>query len=114
MMRFMEPGETGYLVPGDGKSLVRLFSGSGELLLIAGQNNGPLLVFKDINSKKVIKPAPGDVNAYLTDKNNRTRKMEIYHGDSFYSQSGRYVTAGRQIKSIKIVDQKGHERVVNF
>ncbi len=112
--KVLQPGETGYLVPGDGKSLVRLLSASGEPLLIAGQNNGPLLVFEDVHSKKTIRPTPGDVSVYLTDKNNRTRKVEIYHGNSFYSQSGRYITAGSQIKSIRIVDQKGHERVVNF
>jgi hypothetical protein len=44
----------------------------------------------------------------------KKRKEEFYFGNSFYSQSGRYILAGSGVKAIVITDNKGKKRTVNF
>jgi hypothetical protein len=110
----MQPGQTGYYVPGDGKCLVYLKSASGKPILLAAQNQGALLAFENNASRKMINLNPTDVwlNYFFTD--GTQRKDELYYGNSFYSQSGRYITATSKLKSVTITDAAGNKRTVNF
>ncbi len=110
----MQPGQTGFYIPGDGKSLVQLKSASDKLLVVASQNQGPLLFFENSTKGKTIEVNSNDVAATFVYKNGKQQKREIYFGSSFYSQSGRYITAGPEVKSISITDGQGKKRQFNF
>ena len=106
--------ESGLYIPGDGKSLAWMRSTDEKPLLLAAQNQGPLLVFSKQVSSKVISILPGDVSAEIILANGKKRKEEFYFGNSFYSQSGRYIIAGPGTRSIFITDSKGAKRSINF
>lgn len=110
----LQPGQTGYYIPGDGKSLVYLKSAAGKPLLIAAQNQGPLLLFENNISRKMLSLQPTDISLNYFFTNGIQRKEEIYYGTSFYSQSGRYISATSKLKSVIITDAAGNKRTINF
>ena len=110
----LQPGQTGYYVPGDGKSIVYLKSATGQSLLIAAQNQGPLKFFENSTAKKMISVQPTDVSLNYFFTNGTHRKEELYYGNSFYSQSGRFVSAISAVKSVTITDAAGNKRSINF
>ncbi|MEO0469058.1 MAG: VCBS repeat-containing protein [Bacteroidota bacterium] len=81
--------ESGFYVPGDAKSLVRLFAGEKELLL-AGQNQDSLKVFsRMIDESNSFKPANHETRREIQLTSGKKRKVEFYHGQSFLGQSSR-------------------------
>ena len=110
----VQPEQSGVYIPGDGKSLAYIKSANNNLLLLAGQNQGPLLIFKNTAAKKVIGLHPNDRSVLYTYINGRVRKEELYFGHSFFSQSGRYVIAGPDVKSAIVTDNTGNKRNINL
>ncbi len=106
--------QSGLYIPGDGKSLAIIRSTNQKPLLLAGQNQGPLLLFSKSMNSSVIPVQPTDVYAEIHYSNGKKRKEEFYFGNTFYSQSGRCIVAGAGIKSISITDTKGNKRNINF
>src|SRR5688572_21740229 len=106
--------ESGLFIPGDGKSLAWIRSTGEKPLLLAAQNQGPLLVFSKQVSSKTIPILPGDLSAEILFDNGKKRKEEFYFGNSFYSQSGRYIVSGPGILSITITKRNGSKRSINF
>jgi hypothetical protein len=62
----------------------------------------------------VISIQPNDMFAEIQFSDGKKRKEEFYFGNTFYSQSGRCLIAGPEIKSISITDTKGSKRSINF
>ncbi len=110
----MQSGQTGFYIPGDGKSMVYLKSTKGQPLLLAAQNQGPLLAFENSITKKLISLSAGDVLVNYFFANGTKRKEEIYYGNSFYSQSGRYIWVTTTVKSVTITSAGGDKRTLNF
>ena len=111
----MQHTQSGYYVPGDGKALVYLRSAKDDQpLLIASQNQGPLKVFRSSVSKKIIEAGKQDQAAIVQNKNGSKAKAEIYYVGSFYSQTGRYVTARPEATSVILTDINGKTRQINF
>jgi hypothetical protein len=110
----LQPEQSGVYIPGDGKSLAFIKSASDKLLLLAGQNQGPLLIFKNIAAKKIISLHPNDRSVIYTYINGKVRKEELYFGHSFFSQSGRYIIAGSNVKSAVVTDNTGNTRNINL
>jgi enediyne biosynthesis protein E4 len=110
----LQAEQSGFYVPGDGKSLVYLKSAKERPLLLAAQNSGYLLAFTNTAVRKMISLKPDDVMLTYFLKNGTARKEEIYYGNSFYSQSGRYLSAGPSVKSITIINRSGNKRDINF
>lgn len=104
--------ESGIYIPGNGKALVSLRGKNEDYLVAAGQNRGPLKIFKLKGKVEFIPVRPDDVSAEVTYKNGSVRKLEFYYGCSFLSQSARYITAGEAFKSAVITNMKGEKRKV--
>jgi FG-GAP-like repeat/ASPIC and UnbV len=104
--------ESGMFLPGNGKALVKFTNAKGNYLMAASQNKGPLKIYRAKQSQTVIKIMPNDVAAFITYANGKTRKEEFYYGQSFLSQSGRFVVKNTNIKSITIIDIKGNKRTI--
>ncbi|NRF39566.1 FG-GAP-like repeat-containing protein [Pedobacter foliorum] len=105
---------SGIFIPGNGKALVKLRSGSGKYLLAAGQNRGPLKVFELKKDKNNIALQPNEVSAELLFKNGKKQKQEFPYGFSFLSQSARFLSADKNVASVVISDSKGKTRKIVY
>jgi len=80
--------------------------------LAAGQNRGPLKVFKRRMDGRQVALMPSEVAAMVRLKDGRVRREEYYYGESFLSQSGRFMDWNGPVVEAEIVDEKGRKRVV--
>ena len=103
--------ETGLYIPGNGKALVKLRDDKGGYMMAASQNKGPLKLYKAKFSNAAFALMPNEISAMITYKNGKTRKEEFYYGQSFLSQSGRFMLLNDNIKSVIIIDNKGNKRI---
>ena len=104
--------ESGLFLPGNGKALVKLSNGKGGYLMAASQNRGPLKIYKMKAQNSTIAIMPNDVYAIVSYTNGKQRKEEFYYGQSFLSQSGRFILKSSNIKSVTITDSRGNKRTI--
>ena len=102
--------QSGYCVPGDAKSLVRLTTANGEMLVLSGQNQDVIKVFKVKNPPQQIKLAANETTAILRLKNGKTRREEVGFGSSFLSQSPHVLWLGADVRSAEVITNKGLKR----
>ena len=102
--------QSGIYIPGNGKAMVGLKSASGKYLLAASQNRGPLKIF-ELKRKTIHIPLHSlDVTAIIRYKTGKVEKRECYYGNSFLSQSGRFLLVDNQVVSVEITDSRGQVR----
>ena len=106
--------ESGIYIPGNGKALACLRSINGNYLVAAGQNRGPLKIFKLKRNAGMVSLLPGDTYAELVFRNGSKRKLEFYYGSSFLSQSSRFIKIDENISSVTIYDNNGQKRKVEI
>jgi len=106
--------QSGIFIPGNGKALVSLRGASGNLLLAASQNRGPLMIFELKKQERSLPLNPLDEKAILTLKDGKKQAVEINYGSSFLSQSGRFLMLDDNVISAEITDNKGTKRIVRF
>ncbi|HEU4634052.1 MAG TPA: VCBS repeat-containing protein, partial [Flavisolibacter sp.] len=104
--------QSGIYIPGNGKSLVKLRGASGNYLVAASQNKGPLKIFILNKGVSFVPLSQADIAAVVTYKNGKTQKREVQYGSSFLSQSGRFFLLDSTISSIKTIDAKGNSRLL--
>ena len=103
--------KSGIYIPGDAKALIKLTGVGNTYLLAASENRGPLRVFKSKHVSQNLIPLNTDDNSVLiTLKNGQTRKEELYYGNSFLSQSSRFLCINNNIKSAVVLNVKGIKR----
>ncbi len=106
--------QSGIYIPGDGKALVKLQNNTGNYMLAASQNNAALKLFELKRSVNNIKLQDGDQSAIITYKSGLKQKQEFYYGSAFLSQSGRFITVNKDVKDVKITNEKGQTRDIPF
>ena len=107
--------KSGLYIPGNAKALVKLKGPGNAYLLAASQNRSFLKIFKKQNDyTRLIPVQPSDNAAYYKLQNGQTRKEEFYYGNSFLSQSSRFIAIDSTIGSIKIVNNAGQRRDINW
>jgi hypothetical protein len=100
--------ETGFYVKGNAKALVKLRRSGKEFLLIASQNRDSLRVFRrQVAEDRLIPMRAGDRYIEYELEDGRKRKEEIYYGNSFLSQSSRFVSAPRFAKKLRVMNASG-------
>jgi hypothetical protein len=104
--------QSGLYIPGDAKALVKLRGAGNQYLLAASQNRGPLKIFRNKPTRKLLPLEAGDRLVLYTLKNGKTRREELYYGSSFLSQSARFITMDSSIQKIEIVNNKGIKRSI--
>ncbi len=105
--------ESGICFPGDGKSLVRLHSSRGEIMIVAGQNNGALKVLKTMDKQASAIPLePLDCSALIKLQDGRSYREELPYGQSFLSQSARSLILPGTMTSCEITDYAGNSRTI--
>jgi len=106
------PENSGYCVGGDAKSLVRLASANGEMLLVASQNRNDLKFFSYKKPVKRVALAPDETTVLLQLKGGKIRKEEIGYGTSFLSQSSHSLVLPDNVESAEIIANTGKKRRV--
>jgi len=106
--------QSGIFIPQNGKALVKLRSSDGKYLLAASQNKGPLKVFELNKYYRFLPLHADDVCAVIEYKDGRRQKRETGYGNSFLSQSGRFITIDSTTASIEITNSKGKTRKVSL
>jgi len=104
--------QSGIYIPGDGKALVALRGAGGGSLLAAAQNRGPLMIFRERKGGRLVPLEPGDRWASVRLRDGKVRREEFHYGESFLSQSGRFLELGEEVVSAEIWDEKGQKRVI--
>jgi hypothetical protein len=104
--------QSGLFIPGNGKALVKLKNGRGQTLLAASQNRGPLKLFLLRQDAADLPLNPNDVSALLHLRNGGKQKQELSYGTSFLSQSGRFISIGKNVLSAEIKDAAGNVRTI--
>ena len=84
----------------------------GKYLIAASQNKGPLKVFQLNKNCRFLQLLTDDVSAMVIYKDGRHQKRETGYGNSFLSQSARFITVDSTISSIEIMNSKGKTRKV--
>lgn len=104
--------QSGIFIPENGKALVKLRGSDGRYLIAASQNKGPLKLFALNKGCYFLPVNADDVTAVITYKDGRRQRRETGYGNSFLSQSGRFITVDSSISSIEITDSKGRKRSI--
>ncbi|MDF1576639.1 MAG: VCBS repeat-containing protein [Bacteroidales bacterium] len=105
---------SGIIIPGDGKSLVKLQAGDGSLLVISAQNRGPLGLFRSSIPYHSIELEPHDVAAIVHLQESLSYREEFYYGNSYLSQSGRRLWLPSYAQYVTLIDYNGEKRRVTM
>ncbi|HTD98992.1 MAG TPA: VCBS repeat-containing protein [Mucilaginibacter sp.] len=106
--------QSGIYIPGNGKALVKLIGAKGKYLLAASQNRDAMKIFELRKDAHPVKLQPLDMFATIKYKNGKSAKQEFYYGDSFLSQSGRFMNVDGTMASVNITDNSGHVRNISL
>ena len=104
--------QSGIFIPGDGKALIGLQQAGGHCLLAASQNQNALKVFRLKKNSRLIALQPDELYAIIHLQNGKSRKAEFSYGNSFLSQSSRFITMNEAMESIEIFNRKGQSRLI--
>jgi len=104
--------ESGIFLPADGKSMIRIMSAKGNYHLIASQNKGELKCWSKRSPLPLVKLNGNDDFAMVSLKNGKQRRQEFYFGDSFLSQSSRFMTFTPAVSKIEVTDHNKQKRVL--
>lgn len=105
--------ESGIFIPGNGKALVKLKL-DNKYGIAASQNRGALKIFELKQKVTIIPLEKNDISATCTFKNGKIERKEFYYGNSFLSQSARFIEAGLDMKSLTITNNKGESRTIEI
>lgn len=107
--------ESGYMVNGNMKSLVRLASSDGKWLSVTSQNRELLRFHRASKPTQKVGLGVGETSVLLHFKNGKTRKEEPGYGSSFLSQSSHALFLPSYVESVTILGSKGSRniRVIN-
>ena len=104
--------ESGFYVPGDAKSLIKLTNSIGMPLFIAGQNRDSVRVFtlSTSQNEEIIKLHQADSYAVVSFADGRKQRVEFYYGAGYLSQSSRSFALPKGAVDILIYDFSGKAR----
>jgi WD40 repeat protein len=106
--------QSGWFVPGNGKSLVKLRNASGGTVIAAAQNRGVVKLYNLKKEGKTLPLLPGEHTAVVRFKNGKQQRVEAGYGTSFLSQSGRFLNVGSGVSSVEVTHGDGKKRVITY
>ncbi len=104
---------SGFFIPSNGKALIK-FLYSNQYAVASSQNKGALKIFQLHSKSKAIRLKPDEFAADLFLKNGSVRREEFYYGNTFLSQSSRFITVSDSVKKVLIRKGNGKSRELVF
>jgi hypothetical protein len=102
---------SGFYVPGDAKALVSIRTPHGHAY-IAAQNRDSVKTFTVNSDQKIVETAAEDTYAEITFQNGRKRRVELYYGSGYYSQSTRTLPVPSGATEVLIYNRSGKSRKI--
>jgi len=107
--------QSGLYIPGNAKALVKLRGSDSSYLIAASQNRAQLQLFQlNKTYKNFVDLKANDRAIFIHLRDGKTREDEVYHGNSYLSQSSSFIPVNDMITSIDIVNSKNEKRTINF
>ncbi|MFC0655799.1 VCBS repeat-containing protein [Mongoliitalea lutea] len=106
---------SGFLVDGEGRSMVTINHFNGESLIAAKQHQGPLKVFRNTQNRdrlNQIQLEPDDFKVVFELDANGHIQVEFPYGQGYLSQSSRNIPIPTNCKAISISKFNGDTRVI--
>jgi enediyne biosynthesis protein E4 len=104
----VNPRESGFVVPGDAKALVKLIPSQGAPLYFASQNRDKLLAFRSAYKETKTLSFGQDAMALILElENGKRQRFDLSLGSGFGSQSSRDIILPKGTKSAVMIDYKG-------
>ncbi|MEM6799912.1 MAG: VCBS repeat-containing protein [Bacteroidota bacterium] len=104
--------KSGFYVPGDAKSLVRLSDEEGNTRIFAGQNSDRLKIFGQRVASEYLALEPLEVFGYFYHADGSKQIWELGYGTSFLSQSSRSIQVPEGVQKVEIHSMLGKKRIV--
>jgi len=76
------------------------------------QNQGPLRTFAINRQIQLLPAAQDDVYIIYEYEDGKKRREELYYGQSFYSQTGRYIQVDKHVAKITVYNTAGNPRTI--
>ncbi len=108
----MDVSTSGFFVPGDAKSLVRLDIKGKEAIVAAINNGFPNAHFTNRRIQVDYQIKPKDLYATVRYENGIERKVEFYHGSGYLSQSTRRLKVPFGVAEVAITDMYGTTKII--
>ncbi len=105
------PQASGFYVSGNAKSLATIIV-NNNVVNIATQNNGPVKFFKDNSLIKYSLVGYNDMYATIEFADGTKQKQEFYTGNSFQSQSSKYLRIYDDAKKIQLINTKTEVKIL--
>lgn len=99
------PQASGFYVSGNAKSLASIVV-KNNVVNIATQNNGPVKFLRNNSSSKYVMVKKDEMYAVTEFDDGKKQKQEFYWGNSFQSQSSRFIKLYDDAKSIHVTNTK--------
>ena len=108
------PSLTGFCLDKDAKALAQINTGANSCMYLLTNHNGPLQCLKSNadSAFNFIKIQADDNYALRTQQNGTQQKIEFSYGNSYLSQSSRYLKVKKDDKLIEVTNYTGKKRVV--
>ncbi|WP_336514728.1 VCBS repeat-containing protein [Pollutibacter soli] len=106
--------ESGVFIPGNGKASVKFRDPAGAYCIAASQNRGQLKMYNLHSQLRSVPLNRNDVAVQIVYSNGKQRREECYFGNSFLSQSGRFISVGTGVKEIDVISSDGTRRKINL
>ncbi len=109
-------GESGFLVPGDAKSMASVITQNSQTIYLASQNRGRLTAHRSKSATvgKTTQPENNIHTLILELENGQTQRMEIHNRSGYLSNSGNRIVLPKNLKGLKGVDYQGKIMEITF
>ena len=104
--------DCGFFADGDAKGMAKLIKDDGRILLIVGNNSGPIKAYAVNEKYKSYQAQQDDAFAVLTLRNGKSYKHEFFYGSTYLSQSSRSLPSSSDVVKIEVFNFKGELREV--
>jgi len=106
--------QSGIFIPGNGKAMIKLRGSDGRYLVAASQNKAALKLFQLRRRCNFLVVEQDDVSALLFYRDGRRQRREIGYGNSFLSQSARFILVDGWVDAVELRDSRGRTRKIKL
>jgi hypothetical protein len=106
--------ESGIYIPGNGKGLSMLRNQSGSMMFAATENRGPLRIFEARTKLRYYIAEPNDASVVIFMKNGKSQRREFNYGNSFLSQSSRFIVIPENAERMEVRNFSGKTRTISY
>ncbi len=113
---YIDEKRSGFFVDGNARGIAQVAVDSNRVLFLVPQNNDSLEVFTrpEENAGTYIRAGSADRSVILDFGEGKQRRLELYYGSAYLSQSSRVIRVPEDVKRVIIRNYRGNERVLVF